>query len=59
MKIIPSGTRNHSYNDLDSNTNSDTVDSSADENADILYAIDSYLDYDSDDENAMNALLDL
>jgi hypothetical protein len=59
MKIIPTGTRNHSDTDLHSNTNSNTVAASADENADILYAIDSYLDYDSDDENAMNALLNL
>jgi hypothetical protein len=53
MKIIPTGTRNHSDTDLDSNTIFNTVASLADENADILYAIDSYLDYDSDVENAV------
>jgi hypothetical protein len=42
MKIIPTGTRNHSDTDLHSHTNSYTVLSSADENADIFYANDSY-----------------
>ena len=53
MKIIPTGIRNH--NDAYLNT----VDYPADENVEILYAMHSFLDYDSDDENAMNNLLNL
>jgi DDE superfamily endonuclease len=59
MKIIPTGIRNHIDADLQINSDLNTVNSPEDENADILYAIDSYLDYDSDDENAMNAVLNL
>jgi hypothetical protein len=59
MKIIPTGIRNHIDADLEINSDLNTVNSPEDENADILYAIDSYLDYDSDDENAMNAVLNL
>jgi hypothetical protein len=51
MKIIPTGIRNH----IDINlTNSNCPE---DENADIVYAMESYLDDDSSDEIAMNAIL--
>jgi hypothetical protein len=59
MKIIPTGIRNHIDADLQINFDLSTANFPGDKNADILYAIDSYLDSDSDDENAMNAILNL
>jgi hypothetical protein len=59
MKVIPTGIRNHSDFHIQSNTDLNVIVSPADENADILHAMESYLDYDSDDQNAMNVLLTL
>jgi hypothetical protein len=59
MKVIPTGIRNHSDFHIQSNTDLNIIVSPADENSDILNVMESYLDYDSDDENAMNVLLTL
>lgn len=47
MKITPTGTRMYS----------DPL--PADENSDIVQAMNDFLDYDSEDETAMNAILEL
>ena len=47
MKVTPTGTRNYS----------DT--SVVDEHLDIVQAMNNFLDYDSEDESAMNAILNL
>jgi hypothetical protein len=57
MNIIPTGIRNHIDADLQINFDLNTANLPGGKNADILHAIDSYLDSDSDDENAMNAVL--
>ena len=53
MKLTPTGTRN------DHEGISNIADSLSEENLEIVHAMNAYLDYDSDDENAMNAILDL
>lgn len=55
MSIVPTGTRN--CNNSDDVMNVD--DSDLNENLQVIQAMNAYLDYDSDDENAMNAVLDL
>ena len=49
MKIVPFGIRDYS---LDSNAPHN------DENQEVIHAMNAFLDYDSDDENAMNAILE-
>ena len=53
MKLTPTGTRN------DHERIANIADSLSEENFEIVHAMNAYLDYDSDDENAMNAILDL
>ena len=53
MKLTPTGTRN------DHERFANIADSLSEENLEIVHAMNAYLDYDSDDENAMNAILDL
>ena len=53
MTVVPTGTRNN-YDDFMREDNSDL-----NENLEVIQAMNAYLDYDSDDENAMNAVLDL
>ena len=53
MKLTPTGTRN------DHEGIANIADSLSEENLEIVHAMNAYLDYDSDDENAMNAILDL
>lgn len=53
MKLTPTGTRN------DHERIANIADSLSEENLEIVHAMNAYLDYDSDDENAMNAILDL
>ena len=50
MQIVPYGIRDYSL-DLNGPQN--------DENQEVIYAMNAFLDYDSDDENAMNAILGL
>ena len=50
MKIVPFGIRDYS---VDSNAPHN------DENQEVINAMNAFLDYDSDDENAMNAILEL
>ena len=51
MTIVPAGTRN--YNDMNLNA------PLAAENQEVVDAMNAFLDYDSEDENAMNAILNL
>jgi hypothetical protein len=53
MSVVPTGTRNNS----DDVMNIDDCD--LNENLEVIQAMNAYLDYDSDDENAINAVLDL
>ena len=50
MQIVPYGIRDYSL-DLNGPQN--------DENQEVIHAMNAFLDYDSDDENAMNAILEL
>jgi DNA-directed RNA polymerase II subunit RPB2 len=50
MSVVPTGTRNNYY---------DVDDSDINENLKVIQAMKDYLDYDSDDEIAMNAILNL
>jgi DDE superfamily endonuclease len=50
MSVVPTGTRNNYY---------DVDDSDINENLEVIQAMNDYLDYDSDDEIAMNAILNL
>ena len=51
MTIVPAGTRN--YNDMNLNA------PLAAENQEVVDAMTAFLDYDSEDESAMNAILNL
>ena len=51
MTIVPAGTRN--YNDMNLNA------PLAAENQEVVDAMSAFLDYDSEDESAMNAILNL
>ena len=53
MKLTPTGTRNDQKGIVN---NADCL---SEENLEIIHAMNAYLDYDSDDENAMNAILNL
>ena len=53
MKLTPTGTRN------DQRKGVHNADCLSEENLEIIHAMNAYLDYDSDDENAINAILNL
>jgi hypothetical protein len=50
MRIVPTGTRNNYHGETNVDIN---------ENFEVIQAMNAFLDYDSEDENAMNAVLDL
>ena len=56
MQIVPTGTRNDHQMNVDE---SDIDESDLNENFEVVQAMNAFLDYDSEDEDAMNAVLDL
>ena len=54
--VVPTGTRNDHQMNVDE---SDIDESDLNENFEVVQAMNAFLDYDSEDEDAMNAVLDL